>query len=175
MWCWHFDRQPVLEYEFHVACVCLVYQRARLQLSGALASGVSLNSTTDLGKLLASGDVSQMTAVGRFLVRVRQIRRKSKSKFEQLDERLRTHSFAVRRTAWRLRRRPSCRHGVLFTQLPANGCKCMADTSIEADWQHARFMPALDADLKCIVAVPFDRETYTRLALLQAEARRLDW
>lgn len=176
MSCDHFHRQPALEDEFHAACVCPAYQRARLELSGALASGISLHSTSDLCKLLASGKVpGRMTAVGTLLIHVRQTRRKSKSKFEQLDERLRNHSAAIRRTARRLRRRPSCRHGVLFTQLPSNGCKCMADTSTEADWQNTRCMPALDADLKGIVAVPFDREAHTKLALLQAEARRLDW
>ena len=51
----------------------------------------------------------------------------------------------------------------------------MAATDTEANWQYAKFMPALDADLKSIVAVAFNRSTYKRLGLLQAEARRLGW
>ena len=51
----------------------------------------------------------------------------------------------------------------------------MADIDSEADWQYAEFMPTLDEELKSIVAVAFDRNTYQRLSLLQAEARRLGW
>ena len=56
-----------------------------------------------------------------------------------------------------------------------DGCKCMARASSQADWQFAKFMPALDTELKCIVAVPFDITTFKRLGLLQAEAKRLGW
>ena len=51
----------------------------------------------------------------------------------------------------------------------------MAVTATEADWQYAKFMPALDEELKSIVAVAFDTNTYKRLGLLQADARRLGW
>ena len=116
-----------------------------------------------------------MKPVGDFFTRARQIRRKQKCIFERLNERIATRSFACKRAAWRLRGKQSCRHGVLFTTLPADGCKCMAQHSSEEDWQNARYMPALDPELKCIVAVPFSKASYTRLSMLQAEARRLLW
>ena len=71
--------------------------------------------------------------------------------------------------------RLSCRHGVLFVQMPENGFKCMASENLALDWVHARFMPALDENLKIIVAKPFKYEQYRRLAVLQAEARRRSW
>ena len=58
---------------------------------------------------------------------------------------------------------------------PATARRMMAATDSEADWQYAKFMSALDADLKSIVATAFDRNTYNRLSMLQAEARRLSW
>jgi len=51
----------------------------------------------------------------------------------------------------------------------------MADDSYDSDWQHAVYMPGLDSELKCIVAVPFNRLAFKRLAVLQAEARALRW
>ena len=48
------------------------------------------------------------------------------------------------------------------------------DTS-DLDWDQARFMPALDQELKSIIAVPFDLSTYERLGSLQSQARRLGW
>ena len=56
-----------------------------------------------------------------------------------------------------------------------DGCKCMDTDSTEADWQLAKYMPAIDDDLKCIVAVRFDRQAYKRLAHLQAEIRARQW
>ena len=47
----------------------------------------------------------------------------------------------------------------------------MSASTTEDDWRHAVYMPALDADLKCIVAVHFDRGSFKRLGTLQAEAR----
>ena len=43
----------------------------------------------------------------------------------------------------------------------------MDTSSTEADWQHAKYMPAIDDDLKCIIAVRFHQQSYKRLALLQ--------
>ena len=51
----------------------------------------------------------------------------------------------------------------------------MAVAATEADWQYAKYMPAFDEELKCIVTVAFDMNTYKRLGLLQADARRLGW
>ena len=51
----------------------------------------------------------------------------------------------------------------------------MAQTLTAADFVHARFMPHLDLELKCITAVPFELSAFKRLAVLQSEARRLNW
>jgi hypothetical protein len=173
--CWHFRRTAILEDEFHVVCVCPQYQRSRLQLSAHLPNSLTLNSRVDLCKLLSTSDAGILTAFGEYLVNVRQQRRKLKLNFERLDDRVRTKSFAVKRTAWRLKRRPSCRHGVLFSQLPIGGCKCMSAASSDEDWHYARFMPALDPETKCLTAVPFARHLFKRLAELQAQARSLGW
>ena len=134
-----------------------------------------LNTTSDLCKLLASADEGCSIAMGRFLVRVRQTRRKLKCTFERLNEKMQTQSFACRRAVWRFKKRPCCRHGVLFMQLPQNACRCMSPESDDESWQHARYMPALDPELKSIVAVPVHKPSFKRLAVLQAEARSLSW
>ena len=96
--------------------------------------------------------------------------------FERLNDQVASKGFAVRRAAWKLKKRPCCRHGVLFSSLPEDGCKCMpTPSSLEADWEHAKFMPALDHDLKIIVAVPFQLDKYIKLATLQHTARNLGW
>ena len=173
--CWHFRREAALEDEFHVICVCPAYHRARAQLLSSLPPETTLNTSADMCQLFSSDDVQSLTALGRFLVSVRQTRRKSKLRLEHLSQRLQTRMFTVRKAVWHFKGRPSCRHGVLYTQLPPTGCKCMADSSLEADWQFAKFMPTLDEELKCITAAPFDKDTFKRLAVLQAEARRLGW
>ena len=51
----------------------------------------------------------------------------------------------------------------------------MASESVQGDSDNARFMPSLDHELKAIVAVRFNRESFERLAVLQARARLLGW
>ena len=48
-------------------------------------------------------------------------------------------------------------------------------TSISEDWTHAKYMPALNEELKIIVAVPFKFGEFERLGILQARARHLGW
>ena len=129
----------------------------------------------DLLALMSCSDAPALTLFGQFLVEVRQRRRKLKLTFERFENRVCTQSFACKRIVWRWRGKPSCRHGVLFTQLPADGCKCMSPVTCLEDWQHAHYMPALEPELKCIIATPFHKDSYKRLALLQAETRRLGW
>jgi hypothetical protein len=47
--------------------------------------------------------------------------------------------------------------------------------NLEADWEHAILMPALDFELKAIVTDTFDVDQFRRLGVLQAEARRRNW
>ena len=135
-----------------------------------------LNTYADLCKVISTGDVVTANLLGHFLIRVRQKRGKLKSTVEQLNEKFNVHNFASKRAAWRLRGKASCRHGILFLQLPPGGCKCMApESNTDADWQHARYIPSMNTSLKCIVAVCFDKPAFKRLATLQADARALQW
>ena len=171
--CWQHRREVFLESEFHTLCVCPEYTAARHQL---LSSGKTLNTQADMIAALAYKSRTEARQLGDFLARIRQTRRRLKLRFERFPETVPSKSFACRRAAWRLKRRASCRHGVLFTILPVNGCQCMnMEQSTDADWIHARFMPALDYDLKIIAVVPFHRERFLRLASLQHTVRQLGW
>ena len=169
--CWHHRREIVLEDEFHVLCVCPEDSKTRRSLT---AEGhISLDASTDMLQLLSFTAASnKMDLVGCFLAKLRQTRRRE---FEQHQETILKHGFIYKRAAWKLRRKPVCRHGVMFTQIDSDGCKCMSEHSVPEDWRNAVFMPALNYEIKTIVAVPFLFEQYTRLGLLQSPARRLGW
>ena len=173
--CWHRRRTATLEDEFHVACVCPEYSKPRTDLLNQVSPNYNLDSSRGLLQLLSTSDVTTMEAVGTFLIRVRQTRRRLKNVFEQLDVKFSRKNFAAKRAAWRIKGKPACRHGVLFAHLAAEGCKCMDTSSTEEDWRHAKYMPALDDDLKCIIAVRFHQQSYKRLALLQADIRARQW
>ena len=113
--------------------------------------------------------------MGFFLARVRQARRHMRTEFERLGKRLDVQAFANRRRQWRLAGKKCCRHGVMFTNLPGNHCPCLVPDAAINQWTNARWMPALDSDLKAIVAVPFALDSFRRLASIQAELRSLGW
>ena len=173
--CWHFRRSIALEDEYHVVCACPEYNKARLTLLSKVAPAHSLDSLRAFLQILSSSEPAVLEALGVFLSRTRQTRRKLKLTLERYNHEIVCSSFAAKRAAWRLRGRATCRHGVLFDVLPPGGCKCMSANSEELDWATARYMPALNAELKTIVARPFIREHYTRLAVLQHSAQRLGW
>ena len=50
----------------------------------------------------------------------------------------------------------------------------MCASSVPSDWEHAKFMPSINTELRTIVAVPFTLATYVRLGLLQTQLRQLD-
>ena len=137
--------------------------------------GRTLNSYADLLALLAGTEGHVMNSFCQYLATVRQLRRKMKVQFEQLGHLYLTRNFACRRTAWRMRRKAACRHGVLFSAMLPSGCKCGSSSSSTSDWSDARFVPALCEELKCIIAVPFVQHEFVRLGFLQAEARRRGW
>ena len=99
--CWHFRRLPVLEDEYHVACACPEYARARRLLLANLPGTFHLNSRMDLLALMSCSDAPALTLFGQFLVEVRQRRRKLKVTFERFENRVCTQSFACKRAAWR--------------------------------------------------------------------------
>ena len=125
--------------------------------------------------MLSGSEASHIESISRFLARARQIRRRFKILFEKYQLQLETRSFVAKRAAWRLRGKPSCRHGVLFAHTPPNGCKCLSASTVPEDWESARLMPSLNTELKAIVTVPFNLGTFTRLGTLQAQARRYGW
>ncbi len=173
--CWHSRRQLALEDEFHVICACPEYRKARSTFLQQVSPTFALDSSQDLLNVLSCSNPLVLNALGSFLARVRQNRRQLKLKLERYSNAVLTSSFAVKRAAWRFKGRPSCRHGVLFGTLPPDGCRCMATHSEDSDWQAARYMPALDHELKIIVAKPFLREQFVRLVTLQHRARTLGW
>ena len=173
--CWHFRRHIALEDEFHVLCVCPEYAKGRQAFLNTVGPDFGLNALHDILRILSGAEPSVVLAFGVFLSRTRQLRRQLKVKLEGFCKTLEISSFAARRAAWRMRRKPACRHGVLFAELPLNGCRCMAPTSEPSDWQHARFMPVLCHTLKAIIAKPFDLEDFEHLSALQSRARTLGW
>ena len=173
--CWHLRRISVQEDEFHIACVCPEYRNARRDLLTHLQPGVNLNCIKDLLDILSGNDTVALRAAAQFLLRALQTKRRQKLNLERLSSRLESASFAGKRAAWRLKRKPCCGHGVLFTKLPPLGCQCMSATTTPEAWQDACFMPSLDQELKALIAVPFDQSSRKRLAVLQAEARALGW
>ncbi len=173
--CWHFRRQAVLEDEFHLFCACPEYEKTRQELLNSLPDERHLNTFNDVVCLLSARDPPVFRGVARFCIRSRQRRRQLKLLLEQFSHQIETCSFPCKKAAWRLRRRPSCRHGVLFSSMPEHGCKCLAPKSSDADWALAKFMPSLNEELKVITAVQFTRQTFVRLGILQARARNLGW
>ena len=134
-----------------------------------------MNSLQEVLGLFSGASAEAISALGLFLARVRQARRKMKLRLEGMAKKLEAHSFAAKRAAWRLKSKKCCRHGVLFHTWPAAGCDCMNPHAGPLAWEAARYMPALDEDLKTIVAVPFHRDTFVHLAVLHHQARILGW
>ena len=94
--------------------------------------------------------------------------------FELDNLQVETKNFAAKKAAWRFKGKFTCRHGVLFSASPPGGCKCMCATSVPGDWQHARFMPSISAELRTIIAIPFAFDSYIRLGALQSQLRQMD-
>ena len=174
--CWHFRRKAALEDEFHIVCVCPEYQDVRDAMMTKLAPGATMNTQRDMLMALSGLSGQNLEALGSFLAQVRQRRRRLKVQFERYSQQVDQQSFVVRKAAWRFKGKYSCRHGVLFRSAPAGGCKCMTmPVSLDADWEHAVYMPALCHELKIVVAVPFVKTSYERLAILRARAARFGW
>ena len=135
-----------------------------------------MNTYSDMLDALSGQSGQNLVALGSFLAQARQRRRRLKIQFERYSQQVSQQSFLVRKAAWRFKGKYSCRHGVLFGSAPAGGCKCMSiPISSDADWEHAVYMPGLCHELKIVVAVPFQRVGYVRLAILRAKAARWGW
>ena len=93
--------------------------------------------------------------------------------FQDLEQQVVTHSFANMQVAWRSKGKFVCRHGLFFRRAPVAGCMCMVQPG--CDDPAAEFMPALDANLRRIMTVPFQRDNFRRIGQIKADLRRLGW
>jgi len=180
--CWHFRREAFLENEAHVCMQCPQYAALRDELRRALTGNLSqrlfgMNSDHDkLMALLGSQSPADWEALGSFLGRVRQARRKVRAQFEVMETKLDRCSFVSKRLAWRHRGLFVCRHGAFFAAAQGRTCPCLSPEAADHTvWRHARLMPMLDHGLRKLIAVPFDLGSYERLGVLQARLRALGW
>ncbi len=179
--CWHRHRQLVEESETHMLLECPLLGAARDELIMTIST-LTFQALADaacnhdrLMVLLGSQIHEDWNPLGRFLGRARQAKRKSIKTFQKLEVALRERGFYAQRAAWRAKGQHVCRH-VVFFRLPCGStCPCMLESRSEDLWEHAMLMPAMDHELKALVVTPFCLDHFSRLAVLQAEARRLDW
>ena len=178
--CWHNLRVPCEENEAHVLFRCPAYHHQRCDFTrdvtatctSELSSNFSDKSKMEF--LFACQRPQDWEALGRFLARVRQIRRKMRSAMINRNAKLLELTFETQRKEWRRSGRHVCRHGVFFDETLPHPCPCTQTANV-ADWSRAILMPALHDELKCIVTDTFARETFQRLGVLQAEVRRRGW
>ncbi len=179
--CWHYNRNLVEEDEAHVLVDCPAHGNAREELAEALSLRVALalhtakSSKDKLLTILGSQCASDWIAIGRFLSKVRQARRKAKLKFERLAKDLLARSYVQRKALWRSQGKAVCRHGVFWNKPVATHCPCMSNSVDALDWLDAALMPALEHETRTLVVTPFDCQYFSRMGILQAEMRRLGW
>jgi hypothetical protein len=179
--CWHRRRQICLEDEGHVSFECPEYDNARdlllQQLSVLTRSAVeaAIGVREKLIAILCCTSPDDWKAFGEFAARTRQTRRKIRRSFEILQARLTNKKFEHRRVAWQQRGQLACRHGVLFDSPKGSPCPCMLKALPEDAWSQAKYMAAIDHDIKAIIAAPFALATFRRLGQLKAELKRLNY
>ena len=177
IFCWHFHRQIHYDDETHACIRCPQHNLARAELFETLddqtaAHFNALPSNSErLMFLLCSSAPATWAALGRFLFRIRQVRRRLRVTFSAYENRLQLYCFQTKRKAWRKEGKHVCRHGVFFRQRPVLSCPCLQEVP---DWRNAFLMPCIDSDLHKLIAVKFDAGSLRRLASLQAELRRLN-
>eukprot|EP00973_Karenia_brevis_P018890 2589865-Karenia_brevis.AAC.1 len=97
--------------------------------------------------LLTSTCCSDWVALGKYLWRVRQIRRRRRQDFYHMNTKLDGISYTKKKAAWQAQGRYVCRHGMFYMHSGTPGCACMSGT-----WGNPVYMPAIDMDLKSLVA-----------------------
>ena len=126
--------------------------------------------------LLGSQDSADWECFGKFLGKVRQTRRKFVKRCLGIVRNIAMNGFVAQKREWRAQGRHVCRHGVFFDTFGQVSCPCLEPLDVQdARWLDAKRMPALDSELKALIAVPFDAASFNRLGILQAEAHRRDW
>ena len=178
--CWSTSRSLFLEDEAHVLVECPLYRLQREDLQRELAESTrapykTKESKKEILALLLNTDRQQdWKGLGKFLARVRQLRRKMRRNMQHRCADYESRCFDSVKAHWKREGRHVCRHGVFFGAGFRAPCPCLSPAST-ADWSTAILMPALDTNLKCIVTDSFDRSEFMRLGLLQAELRRRQW
>ena len=171
----------MLEDESHVLLTCPCYTNARRECMAKLSVEhcQRLHNTQDdtlrTAVLLGSHVASDWSALGELTARVRQIRRRMRQSYARLSMKLDREAFHTKRQAWRAAGRMVCRHGIFFQCLQAPYCPCDSTAEHEVAWNHARFMPHLDEQLKAITTAPFRRGAVTRLGMLQRSMHNKGW
>ena len=125
-----------------------------------------------LVRLFASHESEDWQSMGLFFQRVRSKRRHLRSHFTQLSCQLDRRRFAAQKAAWRASGRFVCRHGMFFSSGFNGVCRCVERVPT---WNGVVRMPALSAQLKDIIVVPFDAAAVQRIGVLQAQKRHKDW
>ena len=181
--CWVHRSEMHLEDEAHVMFDCWSYGAQRNDFIKELSNETSmmittaLSSESQLSVLLRSHCPRDWKAIGRFIARVRQVRRKMKINMTVRQQKILTQSFYVQKKAWRDAGKQVCRHGVFFDIFDTRSriaCPC-TDAPLDADWNRAVLMPTISDELKCIVVDTFDQHLYQKLGVVQAEIRRRGW
>jgi hypothetical protein len=178
--CWHHLRALHEEDEAHVLFDCPAYQHQRRdfrkEITGACGAALTDHSSA-MAKwvaLLSSPRRQDWEALGRFLARSRQIRRKMRIAMTETNSKRIERSIERQKQLWRRSGKYVCRHGVFFESSVEISCPCLGP-SAEADWSLAVLMPAIDDTLKTIVVDTFVVHEFRRLGQLQAELRRRGW
>ena len=95
-----------------------------------------------------------------------------------MNNRLETHGYLQKITAWKSAGGKACRHGILFTASQGHDCHCMRSAAPPSDrgmWSHAKWMPSISHEMKKIIMIPFNRDERHRAGQLQAQLRRLNY
>eukprot|EP00973_Karenia_brevis_P053939 7491540-Karenia_brevis.AAC.1 len=128
--------------------------------------------------IFGSSNESDWEALGRYLSRVRQSRRRMKQDFIHRQSRLQKVGLESKRVAWRRSGGMVCRHGVFFSVAPTTAaatCPCLNVAPPPHVWRHAAWMTVIDNDLKKLVVTRFRASTFQRLGVLRAEMIRRGW
>ena len=180
--CWHVRREIYLENEQHVLFACPLYNTARQDFRHELfadtsqALGQANGYSEQFDVLLSSMRAGDWQALGKFVARIRQARRHMRIEFQGRTAKLKRIGYQRSKAKWISQGGTVCRHGTFFNCGSAGfhcPCTSSAPGSSEA-WQQAAFMPAVDVDLRAIVAVPFNAARWQRLRPLQNRLRQAD-
>ena len=130
--CWHWRGQLCHEDEGHTRFECPDHDCRRelflqeLAESTRAAIGRATPGKEKLLVVLASTLSSDWQVFGKLAARIRQARRRMRTRFQARQNRLLSIGFSFRKIAWRQPGNFVCRHGVFFAIPQVGKCPCMA-------------------------------------------------